>query len=40
MKVNEYKASNTCPRCRSDRTSKRGRLFECLNCGLGRIVVL
>jgi len=32
--VSEYKASSICPRCGSDRTIKRGRLFKCLNCGL------
>jgi putative transposase len=32
--VNEYKTSSMCPRCRSDRVIKRGRLFKCLKCGL------
>ena len=32
--VNEYKTSSICPRCGSDKTIKRGRLFKCLNCGL------
>jgi len=32
VEVDERKTSTTCPRCRSDRTVKRGRLFKCLSC--------
>lgn len=31
----EAGTSRTCPRCGSDWTFKRKRLFKCLNCGLG-----
>jgi putative transposase len=34
VEVDEYKTSSICPRCRSDRVIKRGRLFKCLKCGL------
>ncbi|PUA32607.1 MAG: hypothetical protein B9J98_03905, partial [Candidatus Terraquivivens tikiterensis] len=32
--VSEHKTSSICPRCRSGRVIKRGRLFECLDCGV------
>jgi len=34
VEVSEYKTSTTCPRCLSEDTSTRGRLFKCNNCGL------
>ena len=32
--VSEYRTSSICPRCSSDKTVRRGRLFKCLKCGL------
>jgi len=32
--VSEYKTSSTCPRCKSNRVIRKGRLFKCLSCGL------
>mgnify|MGYP000049958955 CR=1 FL=1 len=32
--VSEYKTSSVCPRCGSERSYRRGRLFRCLDCGL------
>ena len=34
VEVDERKTSSICPRCGSDRTVKRGRLFRCLSCGV------
>ena len=34
VEVSEYRTSSICPRCSSDKTVRRGRLFKCLNCGL------
>jgi len=34
VEVSEYKTSTTCPRCLSENTTTRGRLFKCNNCGL------
>ena len=34
VQVDERKTSTICPRCGSDRTIKRGRLFKCLSCGV------
>jgi len=30
----EYKTSSTCPSCKSENVTIKGRLFKCLNCGL------
>jgi len=34
VEVSEYKTSTTCPRCLSEDTTTRKRLFKCNNCGL------
>jgi len=34
VEVSEYKTSTTCPRCLSENTITRKRLFKCHNCGL------
>ena len=31
--VSEYRTSSICPRCKSEKAVRRGRLFKCLNCG-------
>jgi len=33
--VNEYKTSSRCIRCGSENVERKGRLFKCLECGLG-----
>ncbi len=32
--VSEHKTSSICPRCRSGKVIKRGRLFKCIDCGV------
>jgi len=34
VQVDERETSSRCPRCGSDRTVKRGRLFKCISCGV------
>jgi len=34
VEVSEAHTSDTCPRCRSRNSERRGRLFRCLGCGL------
>jgi len=34
VEISEYKTSTTCPRCLSENTTTRKRLFKCNNCGL------
>jgi len=34
VEASEHRSSSTSPRCRSSRVIKRGRLFNCMDCGV------